>query len=145
MPTKADVRRPFSQSTRKVPARLLEILLPAFARDTAHTVLRHLTGPYSSTRIVQPGDRYGATLAWLWRENPAWAIALLSDLIWELRLRGDEAGLTPTITLDELLRGTRIAVRNWLSTDDLTQLIIQARDKIPKTLGPDVNRRTEED
>ncbi|TQJ26149.1 hypothetical protein FBZ33_6535 [Micromonospora sp. A202] len=116
---------------REVPDSILTHLVGALVKETAQFMLQH----WQPDGILQPPDPFGMVLEWMWVAEPDRAVAMVSDLLWQLR-RGGAAGRS--ITLDTLMVGLPLAVCA-LPPEQVDALLDRVETEVPQHLGEDVN------
>jgi hypothetical protein len=120
--------------TREVPQTVYEKLIGGFVRDTA----RDLLDQHAEGRVLHPGDPFGHVLAWLWATQPDDAVAVMADVLAEIRYHA--RGADRTITLDELLSGVQFAIHD-MPDHDADALVARLRADVPGRFDGDVTSK----
>jgi hypothetical protein len=120
--------------SRQVPDRVYALLQNGFVLDTARDLLKI----HADQRVLHPGDAFGEVLTWLWRTDPDRAIAMVRDLLAEVRYHSPDADRS--ITLGQLLGGVRFSL-HAMPDSEFGELMARARREVPDWFDPDVTSR----
>jgi hypothetical protein len=90
-------------------------------------------------RLVHPRDGFGRIVAWMWSHDRDEAMLFLADYLAELRQHQYLAShLTPSIGLEELLSGLRLAWPSNTPESDYDTFVDQARREVAGYYGSQI-------
>jgi hypothetical protein len=128
---------PQTGPTVALPQRVYRQLVAAFATHSAEWITRMIQRDPQHRDAMHPGDPFGTVFAWIWQDNPDQAMLFLADTLAALRDHNPVADLNPRVTLDELLRGMRLALPHDFT--GYQQMVETARREVPVYYGSDPN------
>jgi hypothetical protein len=121
-----------------VPRAVYQQLKAGFAARSAEQITRRLLRhPAHEPRLAHPGDPFGTVFAWMWADDQDQAMIFLADVLAGLRNFNEIADIDPPVTLDELLRWTRLALPHGFTGYE--QVVATARREVPGYYGSDPN------
>ena len=121
-----------------LPRPVYQQLKAGFAARSADLITRRLLrATPGQVRVAHPGDPFGTVLAWMWADDPGQAMIFLADVLAGLRDHNQVADIDPPVTLDELLRWTRLALPHGFT--DYDHVVAMARQDVPGYYGSDPN------